>query len=381
MVLRLLRFLLPALGLLAAVASPAAPVPSPPDVAGQAAFLMDFSSGRTLAAQDADKPWPPASLAKMMTLYTAFKAVENDSISMDGKVRVSEKAWRAPGSRMFLEVGDRVPVNRIIKGVIVESGNDACIALAEHVAGTEDAFVELMNTHARELGLKSTHFANSTGLPAEGMKTTARDMGHLAAALIREFPQHYPMFAIRKMTYNDVGPQYNRNRLLWWDETVDGVKTGHTEKAGYHLVASAKREGMRLISVVMGTESERTRTEESQRLLNYGFRFYRTYKLYSAGENLHQVRVWKGARNQVQVALQKDLFVTIPRGQRKNLKVTLDFQEPLTAPVEKGREVGKLTAKLGGEALAVRPLTTVKPVAEGGLFRRLIDSFRLWLAE
>ncbi len=381
MVLRLLRLLLPALTLLIATGAAAGPVPSPPKVAGQAAFLLDFGSGRVLASQDADKQWPPASLAKMMTLYTAYKALEDGSVRLDENLRVSEKAWRTKGSRMFLEVGDEVGVERVIKGIIVESGNDACVALAEHVAGTEKAFVQLMNAHSRELGLKHTHFANSTGLPAEGMRTTARDMGHLAAALIREFPEHYPMFAIRQMKYNGVGPQYNRNRLLWWDETVDGVKTGHTEAAGFHLVASAEREDMRLISVVMGAQSERSRTEESQSLLNYGFRFYRTYQLYRAGESLHQVRVWKGERNKVRVVLKEDLVVTIPRGQRKNLKVTLDFKEPLTAPVEEGAEVGRLTAKLKGETLAVRPLTTLEPVPEGGLFRQLIDSFRVWLAE
>jgi D-alanyl-D-alanine carboxypeptidase (penicillin-binding protein 5/6) len=358
----------------------AGPVPSPPEISGEAAFLMDFHSGRVLAAQQADKPWPPASLTKMMTLYTAFKAIADDSVAMDDIVRVSEKAWRTKGSRMFLEVGDEVPVKRIIKGIIVESGNDACVALAEHVAGTEKAFVQLMNTHARELGLENTHFANATGLPAEGMKTTARDVAHLAAALLREFPDHYDMFALRKMTYNDI-TQYNRNRLMWWDDSVDGLKTGHTERAGYHLAASAERDGMRLVSVVLGTDSERARAEESQSLLNYGFRFFRTYKLYEAGESLHKVRVWKGERDQVQVSLGSDLYVTIPSGQRDQVKVTLDFSEPLMAPVAEGTQVGRLTAKLGDQALAVRPLTTLQPVPEGGIFRRVIDSIRVWLTE
>ncbi|MFB6259627.1 MAG: D-alanyl-D-alanine carboxypeptidase family protein, partial [Thiohalorhabdaceae bacterium] len=230
-----------------ATAARAEKVPAPPEINGDAAFLMDYHSERALAAQEATEPRPPASLAKMMTLYTAFRAIEDGSVAMDDTVRVSEKAWQTKGSRMFLEVGDEVPLKRIIKGVIVESGNDACVALAEHVAGTEKAFVQLMNSHARELGLSDSHFANATGLPAEGQKTTARDMAHLAAALLREFPQHYSMFAIRKMTYNDI-TQYNRNRLMWWDDSVDGIKTGHTEEAGYHLTASAKRDGMRLIS-------------------------------------------------------------------------------------------------------------------------------------
>jgi D-alanyl-D-alanine carboxypeptidase (penicillin-binding protein 5/6) len=395
-----LPILPPIMGLLLALAlvlpapfaakAEAGPVPSPPEVSGKAAFLMDFHSGRVLAAQNADKPWPPASLAKLMTLYTAFKAIDDGSVSLDGTVRVSEKAWRAKGSRMFLEVGDEVSVKRIIKGIIVESGNDASIALAEHVAGTEKAFVQLMNAHAEELGLANTHFINASGLPAEydqqpapeaKMRTTARDMGKLAAALTREFPDHYPMFAIRKAQYGDLNPQYNRNLLLRWDDSVDGLKTGHTQSAGYHLVASAKRKDMRLISVVLGTGSERARAEESQSLLNYGFRFYRTYKLYEAGESLHQVRVWKGDREQVAVSLSRDLHVTIPRGQRDQVKVTLDFSDPLMAPVAAGKEVGRLTAKLGDRTLAVRPLTTLQSVPEGGIIRRVIDSIRVWMTE
>ncbi|HKL78360.1 MAG TPA: D-alanyl-D-alanine carboxypeptidase family protein [Gammaproteobacteria bacterium] len=378
--LPLVRLLLPVFALLASLAAQAAPVPSPPEVDGESAFLMDFHSGQVMASQKADKAWPPASLAKMMTLYTAFEALADGSVAMDDTVRVSEKAWRTEGSRMFLEVGDEVPLKRIIKGIIVESGNDACVALAEHVAGTEKAFVQMMNSHAQELGLNNTHFANATGLPAEGMQTTARDMAHLAAALIRDFPQHYSMFSLRKMTYNDI-TQYNRNKLIWWDESVDGLKTGHTQRAGYALVSSAEREGMRLLAVVMGTDSERARAEESQSLLNYGFRFFRTYKLYEAGESLHEVRVFKGNRDKVKVALPRDLYVTIPRGQRDELEVTLDFKEPLIAPVSASAQVGTLTAKLNGDELAVRPLTTTKPVPEGGLFRRIIDSIRVWLTE
>jgi len=374
-----LRIVLPVLALLGVLTAQAAPVPSPPEVDGKAAYLLDFHSGQVLASQQAGTAWPPASLAKMMTLYTAFDAIANGSVSLDDTVRVSEKAWRTEGSRMFLEVGDEVPVKRIIKGIIVESGNDACVALAEHVAGTEKAFVQLMNSHARELGLEDTHFTNATGLPAENMKTTARDMAHLAAALIRDFPQRYPLFALRKMTYNDI-TQYNRNKLMWWDDSVDGLKTGHTERAGYALVSSAKREDMRLIAVVMGTDSERARAEESQSLLNYGFRFYRTYKLYEAGESLHEVQVFKGNRDKARVALPEDLFVTIPQGQRDQLEVTLDFKEPLIAPVDKGTRVGTLTAELDGRTLAERPLTILKPVPQGGLLQRLMDSVRIWLA-
>jgi D-alanyl-D-alanine carboxypeptidase (penicillin-binding protein 5/6) len=269
-------------------------------------------------------------------------------------------------------------VERLIKGVIVESGNDACVALAQHVAGNEDTFVEIMNSHADRLGLERTTFKNATGLPAEGMHTTARDMAQLGRALIREFPGHYDLFDIQEMTYNDI-TQYNRNRLLWWDESVDGIKTGHTEEAGYALVGSAEREGMRLVGVVLGTDSEKSRAEEMQSLLNYGFRFYRTYKLYSAGKPLHEVRVWKGAEDNAQVALQDDLYVTIPRGQRDKLEVTLDFREPLMAPVQARAQVGQLSVKLKDRELASRPLTTTQSVAKGNWLRRIIDSVHVWL--
>lgn len=365
----LLLVALPALG---------AMVPSPPKVDGAAGFLMDAASGRVLAAQSPDKQWPPASLTKMMTLYTTFEALREGSIRLEDQVRISEKSWQTEGSRMFLEVGDEVSVKRLIKGVIVESGNDACVALAQHVAGNEDTFVEIMNGYAEQLGLENTTFRNATGLPAEGMRTTARDMARLGTALIREFPSHYELFAIQEMTYNDI-TQYNRNRLLWWDESVDGIKTGHTENAGYSLVASAEREGMRLVGAVLGTNSEKARAEELQSLLNYGFRFYRTYKLYSADKTLHEVRVWKGAEDEAQVALQEDLYVTIPRGQREKLEVTLDFREPLMAPVEANARVGQLSVTLDGEELASRPLTTSQSVAQGNWLRRIIDSVHVWL--
>lgn len=375
---------------LAGLVGPAhsASAPAPPQVAGEAAFLMDSHSDRVLASQGADKPWPPASLAKMLTLYTAFRAIEDGSVSMSDQVRVSEKAWRTKGSRMYLEVGDEVSLERLIKGIIVESGNDACVAVAEHVAGTEEAFVQLMNQHARKLGLEDSHFINASGLPPdldgmppprEEMRSTARDMAHLASALVREFPDHYGMFDIREMTYNDI-TQYNRNRLLWWDESVDGLKTGHTERSGYSLVASAEREGMRLISVVLGADSEQARAEASQSLLNYGFRFYRTYRLYQAGESIHEAPVWKGARRKVEVALDRDLYVTVPRGERERIEVTLDLRQPLLAPLDKGSEVGQIRVTLGDRELAERPLTTLQLLPEGGLLRQFTDSVRLWFA-
>ncbi len=358
----------------------AAPTPSPPQVAGEAAFLMDVHSERVLAKKNPDQPWPPASLAKMMTLYTLFKAIANGSVAIDDQVRVSKKAWQAEGSRMFLEVGDKVTLQRLIKGIIVESGNDACVAAAEHVAGTEQAFVQLMNNHAQELGLENSHFANSTGLPAEDMKVTARELAHLAKALIREFPDRYGLFSIRKMTYNDI-TQYNRNRLMWWDDSVDGLKTGYTKRAGYGLVASAERKGRRLISVVLGADSERSRAEASQSLINYGFRFYRTYRLYQAGEPIHKAPVWKGQRQQVGVTLKRDLYVTVPRGKRERLDVTLELRQPLLAPLKAGEQVGRLQVNFGDKPMAERALVTRRALAQGGLFRWIVDSVRLWLPD
>jgi D-alanyl-D-alanine carboxypeptidase (penicillin-binding protein 5/6) len=277
---------------------------------------------------------------------------------------------------MFIEVGSSVSVEELIKGMIIQSGNDASVALAEFVAGSEDAFVPLMNAHAKNLGMESTHFVNSTGLPDPQHYTTPRDMARLAKALIREFPEHYSLYSVKKYTYNNI-TQSNRNLLLYRDESVDGVKTGHTESAGYCLVASAKRKGMRLISVVMGANSEKARAQESQKLLNYGFRFFETHRLYAAGEPLKQMRIWKGETESLPLGLREELFITVPRGQYKDLQASLSVDKTIVAPAHKGQAFGTVDVRLGDELLAQRPLVALKSVNEGGLWQQVKDNVML----
>ena len=292
------------------------PVPKPPSTGARAYILQDFDSGRIIAEKDSDKSIEPASITKLMSAYAVFTELKNGNITLDDKVTISEKAWRTPGSRMFIEVGKQVSVEDLLKGVIIQSGNDATVALAEYIAGSEDTFAALMNRHAEELGLTGSHFVNSTGLPDPEHYMSARDIARLAADLIREFPEYYKWYSQKEFTYNDI-TQYNRNKLLWRDESVDGMKTGHTDSAGYCLVTSAKQEDMRLISVVLGTASENARAEASQALLNYGFRFFETHKLYEGGNQLATSRVWKGATDSVSLGIDKPLYATIPRGQYK----------------------------------------------------------------
>lgn len=359
------------LGLGAAQAAPSL-IPSPPRLAASGYLLMDHQSGQVLVESHADERLEPASLTKMMTAYAIFHELKAGHIRLEDEVRISEKAWRMTGSRMFIEVGKRVSVEELLKGMIIQSGNDASVALAEYAAGSEDAFVPLMNTHAANLGLDGTHFTNSTGLPQEEHYTSARDMARLASALIREFPEYYQWYSEKRYTYNNI-PQSNRNLLLGRDESVDGVKTGHTESAGYCLVASAQREGMRLISVVMGTDSEKARAQESQKLLNYGFRFYETHRLYAAGEPLKQMRIWKGERETVPLGLSEELFVTVPRDQYKELKASLSVDKTIVAPASKGEAYGSVIINLGDEVVARRPLVALQDVAEGSLWQKLSD--------
>ena len=351
-------------------------IPSPPRLAATGYILMDFQSGQILAESNADERMEPASLTKMMTAYTVFHELKAGHIRIDDKVRVSEKAWRMTGSRMFIEVGSTVSVEELLKGMIIQSGNDASVALAEFVAGSEDAFVPLMNAHAKNLGLTGTHFANSTGLPHKDHYTTPRDMARLAAVLIREFADHYSWYSEKKYTYNNI-TQSNRNLLLYRDESVDGVKTGHTESAGYCLVASAKRDEMRLISVVMGTNSEKARAQESQKLLNYGFRFFETHRLYAADEPLKQMRIWKGATESLPLGLSEELYVTVPRGQYKDLNASLSVDKTIVAPASKGQAFGMVNIKLGEEVLAQRPLVALQDVGEGGLWQKVTDHVML----
>lgn len=349
------------------------PLPSPPQIPGDSHILVDARTGKVLAENNADKQVEPASITKIMTGYVIFKQLKSESIALDDEVLISEKAWRAPGSRMFIEVGKRISVESLLKGLIIQSGNDASIALAEHVAGSEESFAELMNHYAAELGMENSHFVNATGLPAEGHLVTARDVAKLSRAMINEFPNYYAWYAETEFTWNEIR-QSNRNLLLYRDDRVDGIKTGHTESAGYCLAASAVDGDMRLVSVVMGTGSERARADASQALLNYGFRFFDTHRLYAAGDELTQARVWKGAAENVALVPQQDIYVTIPRGRYNDLDAVMDLQDKLVAPLSDSRIVGVVRVSLDGEEQVVVPLVPATPVAEGSLFRKVVDS-------
>jgi len=361
---------------LTALAAPAL-IPDPPKVNASAYYLMDFNSGRVIAEDNADERVEPASLTKMMSSFIVEQEILQGRLNLTDKVRISEKAWRMEGSRMFVEVGKFVSVEELLKGVIIQSGNDATVALAEHVAGSEEAFVDLMNAHAVRLGMTGSHFVNSTGMPDPDHYTTARDMAILGQAVIRDGAEFYEWNSIKEYQYNGIS-QYNRNRLLWRNKYVDGIKTGHTESAGYCLVASGERDGMRLISVVLGTKSENARADESQKLLTYGFRFFETHKLYAAGASLNQARVWKGEQEQLPLGLKKDLYVTIPRGQYDNMKASMNMEGRIMAPVSEGQQVGMVKVMLAEQLVAERPLVALQGVSEGGLFQSLTDEVKLF---
>ncbi|MEJ2693524.1 MAG: D-alanyl-D-alanine carboxypeptidase, partial [Candidatus Thiodiazotropha sp.] len=351
----------------------AVPIPAPPEVAATGYLLIDFHSSKVLAAKGADQRLDPASLTKIMTAYTVFHELKQGNIQLEDKVLISEKAWRTPGSRMFVEVGKRVKVADLIKGMIIQSGNDACVALAEHIAGSEATFAELMNNHAFRLGMANTHFVNSTGLPHENHYTTPSDIAKVAIATVREFPEYYAWYHEKSFIFNNI-EQHNRNKLLWRDETVDGIKTGHTKDAGYCLVASALRDSMRLVSVVMGTKSEEARAKASQSLLNYGFRFYETHQLYAAGETLNRTRIWKGENENLPLGLSQDLNITIPRHQYQNLDAQLEVKPKIMAPIEQGEVLGQVHVTLDGEPVASVDLIALKGVADGNLWQQLKDS-------
>lgn len=349
------------------------PVPAAPELGAKSYLLMDFDSGEVIAQKNGDSSIEPASITKMMTAYILYRELENGRISQDDEVLISEKAWRMEGSRMFVEVGKTVLLSDLLKGMIIQSGNDATVALAEHVAGTEAAFVDMMNAQARALGMNQTYYENVTGWPSENHTSTARDIAVLAQALIRDFPEYYKLYSEKEFTYNNI-KQYNRNKLLWRDESVDGVKTGHTESAGYCLVSSAKRTGMRLIAVVLGTESEKARIQDSKALLNYGFRFFETNKLYAAGQKLTDVRVWYGEPEQVGAGPVEDIYITVPRGQYDKLTAEMEIESSLEAPVEKGQELGEVIVSLGDDVKLKRPLVSLEPAAEGGVMTWMRDS-------
>jgi D-alanyl-D-alanine carboxypeptidase (penicillin-binding protein 5/6) len=356
----------------------AAPTPAPPEVSASGYLLVDFHSGKVLAEKGASNRLEPASLTKIMTAYAVFRELKQGNVNLEDSVLISEKAWRTPGSRMFIEVGKKVKVIDLVKGMIIQSGNDACVALAEHIAGSEATFAELMNNHARELGLTDTHFVNSTGLPHEDHYTTPADIAKLAAATIREFPEYYPWYSDKSFVFNNI-TQHNRNKLLWRDNSVDGMKTGHTEAAGYCLVASALRENMRLISVVMGTSGEEARAQASQSLLNYGFRFYETHQLYTEGEVLNRTRIWKGDKEKLPLGLNQNLNVTIPRHQYQNLDARMEIEPKIMAPVEQGEILGHVSITLNGEPVAEAPLVALKSIADGNIWQQIKDSALLWL--
>jgi len=363
--------------LAATVASvPPAAVP-PPAIAAKAYILVDVLSGETLAAQNADEPREPASLTKLMTAYLTFGALRDKQIMPSQMVTVSERAWRAEGSRMFIEPKKAVSVDELLRGEIVQSGNDAAVALAETVAGSEPAFVERMNREAARLGMKNTHFVNATGLSTPQQASTAADLALIAAAIIRDFPEYYPLYSIKEYRYNKI-TQSNRNRLLWTDPYVDGMKTGFTDAAGYCLVASAKRGPRRLLSVVLGAPSDAARASESQKLLNYGFQFYDTVQLYQNGQAVNSVKIWKGAEHEVQAGFVADKYVTLPKGQAQKLKLTMETTEPLVAPVTRGQPIGVVKVSLDGKPVVDFPLVALSDVAPANFFGRAWDSVRLW---
>ncbi len=353
------------------------PTPSPPIIGAKSYLVLDANSGYEIASLEADSRLAPASLTKLMTAYAVFRALDENQIALDDQVTVSEKAWRTPGSRMFIEVGSRVSVQDLLLGMIVQSGNDASVAMAEHVAGTEAVFAEVMNQYAAALGMLSSNFRNSTGLPAENHYSTARDLAILARAIVTEFPEYYKWYSVKEFTYGDI-KQTNRNALLWRDSSVDGMKTGHTDDAGYCLVSSAKRGDMRIVSVVLGTASAKSRIDGSQSLLNFGFRFFETRLLYRAGEKITDARIWKAQYETTALGLADDLYVTFPRGSYEQIESAVNMPGTLLAPVAEGQPIAELVVNLNGNNLIMQPLRALTGNPSGSLWQRSRDSVKLW---
>ncbi|BFM12728.1 D-alanyl-D-alanine carboxypeptidase family protein [Simiduia litorea] len=359
-------------------------IPAAPQLSSSGYILLDADTGKVLVEHNADEQLPPASLTKMMTGYIVSGDIEKGKIGEQDLVNISVAAWKMGGSKMFIREGTQVPVIDLLRGVIIQSGNDASVALAEYVSGSESAFVDVMNQQAALLGMNGTHYENATGWPADGHLTTARDLSLLARALINDHPEHYALYAEKYFTYGAPGEnpktQANRNKLLFTDESVDGIKTGHTEEAGYCLVASSKRDGMRLISVVMGTASEKARASESQKLLAYGFRYFQTHQVYGAGDVLSTNRVWSGKQNQVDIGVAERVALTIPRGAEKELKAEMKLPEVIHAPLVAGQEIGLLTISLEGEVLYEQPLVVKADVEEAGFLARIWDAIKLFFS-
>ena len=376
-----MRFVLVSLAFLASThlhaQAPASAIPAAPAIAAKSWILHDFDSGQTLAASNPQQRAEPASITKLMTAYLVFSAIREKKLSGDQQVTVSERAWKTEGSRMFVEPKRPVTVKELIRGMVVQSGNDASIALAETVSGSEAAFVEAMNREAQRLEMKNTHFANSTGMAHPQHYTTAQDLALLAAAVIRDFPEHYLLYSQRQFRYNNI-TQMNRNRLLWSDPTVDGVKTGYTENAGYCLVSSARRGERRVISVVLGAASEAARAAESQKLLNHGFQAYDGVRVYAANQPVTTIRVWKGTANTLKAGFLQDFHLALPKGAGDKLKATMDSVQPLLAPVRTGQRVATLKLRLDNQPYGEFPVVALEDVPVAGILGRGWDAIRLF---
>ncbi len=377
------RLVLPLVLFLSTFGATASPIPDPPQLDARAYILMDADSGAVLAQLNADERLPPASLTKMMTSYVLANEIHAGRISRDDTVTVSENAWSQNplfegSSLMWIEPGKDVAIADLERGIIISSGNDACVAVAEHVAGSEEVFAEMMNREAQRLGMHDTHYTNSHGLPDPELYTTARDLALLARATIKDHPVQYPIYKEREFTYNGIR-QYNRNTLLAQDSSVDGLKTGHTKEAGYCLVASAQREAMRLVSVVLGTKSTKARAAESRSLLNYGFRFFETSTVLQASKELAAPRVWKGVVDQVAVGVPEEVLLTLPRGRSADVQTELTLQPEIEAPLAQGDVLGKVQLTLDGEPVYTGDLVALVPVEQGGIFSRLWDMVLMWI--
>lgn len=371
-VLSITLFALP----VALVAQPAI-IPAPPQLSATAYLLIDANSGRVLVEKEADMRLPPASITKLMTSYIVSSELARGAITLTDKVDISVTAWKKGGSKMFVREGTQVSVEDLMRGMIIQSGNDATIALAEHIAGGEGAFVDVMNQQAELLGLSNTHYQNATGWPDEDHYSSARDIALLAQAMINDHPESYKMYSEKYFNYNGIN-QPNRNKLLFRDKTVDGVKTGHTEEAGYCLVSSSLREGMRLITVVMGTKSDDARAKESQKLLSYGFRYFKTHKLYSADQSVSTPRVWKASKKTVDLGVADSVYLTIPRGSENALNAKAEIDQVIEAPLSKGQELGEVVVTLEGKELLRTPLVALENIEQSGFFSRILDSILLF---
>lgn len=350
--------------------------PEAPIINAKAYILIDVNSGKIIAEKNSEERLPPASLTKMMTLYVISNALQQQQIHLADNVRVSREAWKTGGSRMFIKEGQQVSVEELLKGIIVDSGNDACVAMAEHVGGTENSFTDLMNQQAQNLGMKNSHFTDSTGLPDPNLYTTAKDLAILGRALVNDFPQYYDWYKQKWYTYNGIR-QPNRNRLLWRNNQVDGIKTGHTSEAGFCLVSSAKRDKMRLLAVVLGEPSDSSRADDSEKLLNYGFRFFETHQFYKSGQSITEVPLYKGMVNKVSLGLNEDHYLTIPTGQYQRLNIVTKIPPYLEAPINKGDKIGDLEVQFDNNIISTKPIYALQDVQVGGFYTRTKDSIRL----